>query len=284
MRMNDRTNEVLVFTRWIISLSLFLMIAAVPQLLAQNRDEFDSYKIRLEASWIYATPSGSIEGSSGSGMIDLKKTLDYNGYSSFYGKLDWRFARKHHLYVAGSPFSRSKETVLNRTIVFEGKTYDVGLTAQSTLDANLYGIGYQYDIIRRKRGHLGIAAQFNLFDSYASISAAAQVTGDGVHHSAVSASASLLAPIPVAGPEFRLYLANSPRLFVDGQVYGMYFFGYGNFVSTLGALGVSLTKHASIHAGYQMGSRLVVKNDSSSDRIGLRLTEQGAIAGIKLSF
>lgn len=166
---------------------------------------------------------------------------------------------------------------------FQGKTFEVGLTTHSSLDSPLYGFGYQYDIIRRKRGHLGLAFQLNLFDTKASISAAAQTSG-GVPHPAVSASNSLLAPIPVAGPEFRLYLTNSPRLFVEGNVYGMYFFGYGNYVSAAGSVGVTVAKHLSLNAGYQLGTRLVVNNDSSNDRIGLRMTQKGPIAGVQLSF
>lgn len=128
--------------------------------------------------------------------------------------------------------------------------------------------GYQYDIIRRKRGHLGIGVQVNLFNANASLSAAAQVTSDGVQHAAMSASGSLLAPIPVAGPQCRLYMTNSPRLYVEGNVYGMYLFGYGNFVSTADDLGLTLTKHLSVNAGYQLGSRLVV-NNNNANRIGI---------------
>ena len=60
-----------------------------------------------------------------------------------------------------------------------------------------------------------------------------------MHHAAVSASASLLAPIPVKALEFRLYVTKSPRLFVVEQVNGMYFFNYGDFVPTAGSLGLS---------------------------------------------
>ena len=60
--------------------------------------------------------------------------------------------------------------------------------------------------------------------------------------------------------------------FVKGNVYGMYLGGYGNFVSTTDTIGVTLTKHLSLNAGYQLGSRLVVDNNSSK-RIGLRLTQ-----------
>jgi hypothetical protein len=59
-------------------------------------------------------------------------------------------------------------------------------------------------------------------------------------------------PIPVAGPQFRFYLINSPRLFVDGNIYGMYFLGYGIFVSTSDDVGVLLTKQLSLNAGHQL--------------------------------
>jgi hypothetical protein len=153
------------------------------------------------------------------------------------------------------------------------------------LTSPLYIFGYQYDVIRRRRGHLGLAVQMNVFDTQASIKAAAQVVGTGgVRSTAESASGSLIAPIPVAGPEFRLYLTNSPRLFVEGNVYGMYLFGYGNFVSAYADLGVTVVRHLTLNIGYQLGSRLVVNNDNSNNRIGLKLTQQGPMAGFELSF
>jgi hypothetical protein len=40
-------------------------------------------------------------------------------------------------------------------------------------------------------------------------------------------------------------------------------------------------KHLSVNAGYQLGSRLVVNNSPRSNRIGLRLTQSGAIVGAR---
>ena len=71
----------------------------------------------------------------------------------------------------------------------------------------------------------------------------------------------------MAGPEFRFYLTNSPWVFIEGDIYGMYFFGYGNFMSSAGTLGVNITRRLSVNAGYQLGSRLVVNNDTAA--IGL---------------
>ena len=103
--------------------------------------------------------------------------------------------------------------------------------------------GYQGDIFRRKRWHLGLGLQFDLFNSETSLFAAAQANNNS---QVQSAKKSLLAPIPVAGPQGRFYLTNSPRLYVEGNLYGMYFFGYGNFVSTSDDVGVTLNKHLSL--------------------------------------
>jgi len=63
-------------------------------------------------------------------------------------------------------------------------------------------------------------------------------------------------------------------------VRGMYFFGYGDFVAARGSVGVGITKHLSLHAGYQMGSRLSIHG--TSDQIAIRLTQKGPTAGIEI--
>jgi hypothetical protein len=263
-------------------LGLILLLAFPAVLRAQQHEDFDQYKLQITGSWFYSNPSGTLQGQSDTVPVDFQKDLGFNSYSTFSTKVDWKFTRKNHFYIALSRFNDSHQHALQRTIVFQGNTFTVGLVAQSSLRSFLAAPGYQYDIIRRKRGHLGIGVQIDLFDSSASIQAAAQIV-NGVQHAAVFASGSLLAPIPVAGPQFRLYLTNSPRLFVEGAFYGMYFFGYGNFVSTSDRIGYSLNKHFYLTAGYELGSRLIV-NSNSTNRIGLRMTQKGPTVGLGFSF
>lgn len=253
----------------------------VPSLFAQDDTEYDNYKVRISTFWFYSNPSGSITASDKSDTINLQKDLGFNGYGTFTGKLDWRLTRKNHLYLVGADFNQTRQHVLTRTITYQGQTYQVGLLTKAHLEAPLIAPGYQYDITRRKRGHLGIAVQIDLYNASASLEAAAQVV-NGQQIGPISSSASVLAPIPVAGPEGRFYF--TPRLFVEGNFYGMYLFGYGNYLSTADDIGFQLTKHISINAGYQLGSRLVVKTNPNSNRIGLRLTQSGAIVGAQFSF
>jgi hypothetical protein len=270
-----------------IALSAMVLFAGVTTAAfsqVADKEDFDNYHLRIDTGWYYSDPSGSLHGSASTdnASIDFNKDLGFNSYSTFSGKADWKFTRKNHLYVSVIPFNFQRQTVLNRTITFQGQTFTAGLTTNSSLDTLFVAPGYQYDIIRRRRGHLGIALQMDLFNTTGKISAAAQVTGDGVHHNAVSATGSLLAPIPVAGPELRYYVTDSPRVFIQGNVLGMYLFGYGSFVSTTGNIGVTLSKHLSVLAGYQLASHLVVKDDT--DRIGLRFIQRGAVVGLETSF
>lgn len=269
-------------SRLILCLIVLFALAASGIASAQQSEDFDQYKVRISTFWLYASPTVTLEAAGHNGFVDFNHDFGFDTYSTFMGKLDWKFTRKNHLYFVAIPYIQSTTTTLNRTIVFRGQTFNVGAVTTGSLSSIMYAPGYQYDIIRRKRGHLGIAVQFNLFDSTGKFTAAAQVTGGGIQQAAISTSSSLLAPIPVAGPEFRIYPLNSPRLFIEGNIYGMYFFGYGNYYSTHGNLGFAITKHISINAGYAIGSRLKVKDTSS--RVGLSLTQQGPMVGAEFSF
>lgn len=265
-----------------VTLAILAFALVVTNVSAQQSEEFDNYKLKIDAAWFYSNPTGTVKAQSDSQPIDFHRDLNFGSYSTFAGKIDWKFTHKNHFYVVIIPLWSSKTTTLSRDIIWDGNPIHVGSVVQSELHSVEAALGYQYDIIRRRRGHLGVAVQIDLFNTTAKIAAAAQVTGDGTQQAAVSASKSLLAPIPVAGPEFRLYLTNSPRVYLDGNVYGMYFFGYGNFISSAGDIGITLSQHVSVQAGYALGTRLDVKGTSS--RIALDLTQKGPLVGLEFSF
>jgi hypothetical protein len=263
-----------------VSLFLLLIGGLMPQFAAAQEEERDSYKLKAETFWFYSHPTGAVYGTNKNGSFDFQGDIGFNTYSTFFGRFDWKFTHKNHLIFVVAPFDQTKTVALQRTIVFQGQTFTAGLTATGELKANTYAVGYQYDFIRRQWGHIGLSGQINFYDTAATVSALAQTSG-GVVHPAVRASGSLLAPIPVAGPDVRVYLL--PRLFVTGNLQGMYLFGYGDYISTTGTVGVPILKnHISARAGYALASNLHV--NTSSDRIGLTLTQKGALAGLEFSF
>jgi hypothetical protein len=61
---------------------------------ANSDEDFDSYKLRVSAFFFYSNPSGDLQGSHDADMIDLEKDFNFNGYSTFTGKADWKFTTK----------------------------------------------------------------------------------------------------------------------------------------------------------------------------------------------
>jgi len=143
-------------------LILLLSTTTVPSLRAQSDTDFDEYKVRISGFWFYSNPSGTIEDATTGDIINLHKDIGFNSYSTFSGNLDWKFTRKNHIYPVGTPFDQTRQTVLQRTIVFQGQTFNVGVLTKVNLGVPLIAPGYQYDISRRKREHIGIAVQIDL--------------------------------------------------------------------------------------------------------------------------
>ena len=146
----------------LISLGLLLaLFFALTSLQAQQSEEFDQYKVRIDTFWFHSNPSGTIHGSGGTDIpINFHSDLGFDTYPTFAGKVDWKLSHKNHLYVAISPLWTSHQTTLRRTFTFEGKTYDAGLVAHSDLHAVLGAPGYQYDIIRRVQSAASFAKEF----------------------------------------------------------------------------------------------------------------------------
>lgn len=242
--------------------------------------DLNDYKFRVSGAWWYPQASGKIYGKGNTGSFDLQKDFGYSYYSTFSANFDWRFKRKHHFLLAISPVDNTQTRTVIRTINFEDKTFTVGTQATVEIRNLSFAPGYQYDFISRDHGFFGLATQFYLIDTKASISGTAITNNGSISQ---SASGSTFSPVPVLGPRVRWYpLRNSSRLALDGFAQGMYFFGYGDLWTAKGVAEIGLTRHFSVTGGYLLGSALSVHGTDS--RIGLRLRQKGAVVGLQGSW
>ena len=179
--------------RMCFRLSLFLLLIGglTPQFAAAQEEERDSYKLKAETFWFYSHPTGTVYGTNKNGSFDLQGDIGFNNYSTFFGRFDWKFTHQTISFFSWLPPSIRRRLRPQRTIVFQGQTFTAGLTATGEIKANAYAVGYQYDFIRRRWGHIGLSGQINFYDTSATVSALAQTSG-GVVHPAVRASGSLL--------------------------------------------------------------------------------------------
>jgi hypothetical protein len=258
---------------WPTVMCLFVSVIGGGTCVGQQ-DEFDNSKWKLQAHVWISSPSGYFNGKDGNGYFDIKRDFGFGSYATFSGKVDWRFKRKHHLLFTATPVFSSRTTTLNRTIDWQGQTYDVGARVEADIKSLVFSPGYQYDFFRRKAGYLGLLINANLIYTDAKLKAS---TTGGI---AAQSEGSLFAPLPAIGPTFRWYpIPESGRLYLDGALTGMSFFGYGNFFAGNAILGFPISTHWNVRAGYLIGSRL--KISGSTDNIAIRLTQKGPVFGIE---
>jgi hypothetical protein len=263
----------------ILSTVLFLF-AAIATASAQDNKELGQYTWQVDAAWWFSNPTGSIHGTNNSGSFDLSRDLGFGSYSTFSGTADWHFKRRHHLLLRVAPVKSERSVTLANQIEFQGVTYNVGAQVNAEIRTLSFAPGYEYDFIRRDHGYLGGAVQFALIDTKASLSGIGTVNGVSATR---TASGSVFAPLPTIGLVGRWYpMHDSDRFSLGGYVHGMYFFGYGDFISARALASVKLHSHWNFIAGYEMGTDLSIHGNVN--RIGVRLTQKGPIAGLEASW
>jgi len=257
--------------------AIFLVTLAAP---AYSNDDLDNYKWRIQANWWFSNPYGYFGLKSSNNYFNINQDFGFGSYSTFTGTIDYHFHHKHHFLLNVTPNNNSRTETLSQTVEFEGVTYDVNAQVTARIKTLNIAPGYQYDILRRNHGYLGLEVDLNLLDTTGSLKGIGTVNGVT---SFQSRSKSFFAPLPAVGPVGRWYpLHNSNRLSLEGSVRGMYFFGYGDFLTARGNVGIGITNNLAVRAGYEMGSRLSIHG--TSDEIAVRLTHRGPTAGLEYSW
>jgi hypothetical protein len=259
-------------------IAVLLCVGGVSSARAADGEDLDAYKWRVSAVWWFSHPTGSLTGKNNSGTFDVNRDFGFGNYSTFSGTIDWRFKRKHHLVFGVSPITSSRTVTISRSIEFQGDTFEVGTMTSADINSLVFAPGYQYDIVRRNRISFSFATQVFLIRTSATLTGTATVNGQSAMR---TASGSLFAPLPVLGPRVRWYPWQNGRMALEGSVQGMSFFGYGNFVTARGETDIAMSRHWRLDLGYQMGTRLRIKDGS---QIGIRLTQKGPLLGIKASW
>ena len=110
-------------------------------------------------------------------------------------RLVLRPGRKHKLRFSYIPIKYSADTILQRSFVFNGQRYNVGLPVQTELDWKAMRFGYEYDFIYRDRGFVGFILEAKYTDVKVSLASPL-----------VFEFAEARAPIPAIGGIGRAYV------------------------------------------------------------------------------
>ena len=107
--------------------------------------------------------------------------------------------RKHKIRFDYVPFKYDAEAVIQRTFVFGGQTYTVGLPASTDVKWDLWKFGYEWDFVSNQSGFAGLVVDLK----YSKVTAEVSATGLGVE------TAEEQAPVPGIGGIARGYLSKN---------------------------------------------------------------------------
>ena len=106
-------------TKIFLAIAVF-MVTCVASGYASDND-LDNYRWRVEGNWWFAHPSGQFGVRNGNNYFDINRDFGFGDYSTFTGKVDWRFGHKHHFLLNVTPNNDSRTAILSREIVFEDR-------------------------------------------------------------------------------------------------------------------------------------------------------------------
>jgi hypothetical protein len=125
-------------------------------------------------------------------------------------RLVLRPSRTFKFRLGYTPIRYDTQTTLQRTIIFNGQRYDVGLPVNSTLEWNAWRFGLEWDFIYRSRGFVGFIAEAKYTDLNVTL---ATPVGSLTEFTRVRV------PVPTIGGIARVYPLRN--LAVTGEVTGL---------------------------------------------------------------
>jgi hypothetical protein len=170
----------------------------------------ESYHIEAAAGFWRPTIEGLISSESlgivGS-QIDFKKDLGLADKSLPEIRLVLRPARRQKLRFQYIPISYESRAVAQRTLVFNGIQYPIGVPVNTTLDWKAYRFSYECDVVSRDRGFVGFILDTKYTDIHAVL--ASPIDTERTH---------ARAPIPSIGGIIRYYVV--PNISLTGELTG----------------------------------------------------------------
>lgn len=126
--------------------------------------------------------------------INFKSDLGLTDQRVPQFRLVLRASKRNKFRFEFIPMNYTQSAKLTRSIVFNGQRYDVGIPVSSTFDWKAWRFGYEFDLISRDRGYLGLVLDAKYTDVQATLTS--PLTSEYAHAKA---------PIPAIGGILRVY-------------------------------------------------------------------------------
>lgn len=122
----------------------------------------ENYRVEVAGAWWKPNLFGSVSSDSlelvGS-KVDLVNDLGFGAARFRDIRITVKPARKHKFRFQYTPLDYAAEGQLARQITFAGRVFDVALPISSKLGWKVWRFGYEWDVISRSRGFLGLLVE-----------------------------------------------------------------------------------------------------------------------------
>lgn len=224
----------------------------------------DKFKVRIGGliannDTVFAATTPYLVGA----KVNLQNDLDMDAQiSSFRFDGHYRFNDFHKLELSFYNIKNSSNKVIEKSINFNGSTFDVGLEAGAHLNLNIFKFNYAYSFYHNEKVELSVAAGLHMMGIKTGIYGLATKNGSEAKHTVENVK--FLAPLPVTG--FRLSYAVTPRFHVNGafDYFGISYDDYkGSFTDILITAEYQVYKNWSAGVGFNITALYVKVQDKA---------------------
>ena len=146
----------------------------------------------------------------GAGVNEVDFVQEFGIEDKYFPEFRATIGRNHKFRTSFVTFDYDAETIITRTITFQGRTFTIGVPATADISWKLYKFGYEWDFVSRERGFFGVIVDLKYNKVEAAIDSPALTA---------AATTDVTAPIPTIGVIGRGYIA--PNVSVTGEFTGM---------------------------------------------------------------
>lgn len=174
--------------------------------------------------------------------IDVKSDLGYEDETIREFRFVLRPGRKHKFRIAYTPIEFDSDTVLQRSIVFNGIEFNVGLPVQTDFKWNTWRFGYEYDFVYTDRGFVGFIVEARYTDAQLELRSPID-----------EEFARARGPVPALGGIGRVYVHKNVS--ITGELTGMKLPDIEDYAGSLWDLDIYGTFNITNNFGVQLGYR-----------------------------
>ena len=147
---------------------------------------------------------------SGGGVNEVDFVKEFGIEDKAFPEFRAVLGRRHKVRASFVSIKYDEDTTIQRTIVFQGRTFNVGVPASTDITWDLWRFGYEWDFVSRERGFFGALVDLKYNKITASIDSPALAS---------TASTDTKAPVPTSGVIGRGYVA--PMVAITGEFTGL---------------------------------------------------------------